>query len=163
MRLGGRRHAEYLLPREHDCLERILSDYLQHRHELRQIAHRQETHDAELRKISLRCCVHHDLKLASWRLKIGCCGGRSINRFIARELLAVRATASCTRFACCDPSRYHRRTSAFVQRDSAQGVLFPAWKMRSALAAGGGSRLCGDDDRDAVQQCQHSSWRLLHG
>jgi hypothetical protein len=59
-----RRHPEFLLPREHDLLERLLAEYLVCRSELEQIAQRQSKSDVDLYRASLRCKTQHDARLA---------------------------------------------------------------------------------------------------
>src|SRR5262245_41727809 len=59
-----RRNPEYLLPREHDLVERSLAEYLFCRDELEQIAQRRSKSDADLSRASLQCKTQHDVHLA---------------------------------------------------------------------------------------------------
>jgi hypothetical protein len=59
-----RRNSEFLLPREHDLIERSLAEYLFYRDELEQIAERQSKSDIDLSSASVQCKTQHDAHLA---------------------------------------------------------------------------------------------------
>lgn len=66
LRSGGRRHAEFLMPRDQDLLEHSLAEYLRCRQTLKQIAAAHDAHDAELSRLSRKCRQQYDVSVVSF-------------------------------------------------------------------------------------------------
>lgn len=65
LRTPTRRHRHFLSPRDQDLLERSLAEYLYSRHELEQIAERQQLCDPQFSYSTRRVRTEHDVRLAS--------------------------------------------------------------------------------------------------
>jgi hypothetical protein len=127
LQTGNRKHAGYLLPRDHDSLELSFGAYLRSHDELRQIAERQKTVDADLSRAALRVRTQKDLRLASVGVKDAVLG-RALNQTFHRSGIA-RGTFDriLHDVTAIDPSSVaeddQKRLNDLIQR---RGVIWPS-------------------------------------